>query len=141
MTMASGRQHVERDRDRVAQALGAEGHLVGEHGQHHGGPARPALGENVDDGEVVEGPDRREQHHDDHDVAEPGQGHVEETLERGGPVDRRCLVELAGNGLHAGQEQIPKNGKPRQMFTKITAAMAVPASESQPTPCGGCGRP
>jgi len=34
------------------------------------------------------------------------------------------------------RNEMPKNGKPRQMFTKITEAIAVPASDSQPTPWG-----
>ena len=31
---------------------------------------------------------------------------------------------------------MPKNGKPRQTFTAMTDAMAVPGSLSQPTPWG-----
>ena len=31
---------------------------------------------------------------------------------------------------------MPKKGKPRHTFTAITEAMAVPGSESQPTPWG-----
>ncbi len=34
------------------------------------------------------------------------------------------------------KNEMPKNGKPRQMFTATTEAMAVPGSDSQPTPCG-----
>ena len=34
------------------------------------------------------------------------------------------------------RNEMPKNGKPRQMFTAITEAIAVWGSLSQPTPCG-----
>jgi hypothetical protein len=34
------------------------------------------------------------------------------------------------------RREIPKKGKPRQTLTKMTEAMAVPASLSHPTPCG-----
>jgi hypothetical protein len=32
------------------------------------------------------------------------------------------------------RKEIPKNGKPRQMFTEMTDAIAVLGSDSQPTP-------
>src|SRR6266508_4320989 len=57
-----GGQHVEGDGDGLAQPLGAEGDLVGEDGQDLGGAARAAAGQDVDDLEVVEGPDGREEH-------------------------------------------------------------------------------
>ncbi len=31
---------------------------------------------------------------------------------------------------------MPKNGNPRHTLTAITEAIAVPGSDSQPTPCG-----
>ena len=106
------RQHVEGDGDRLAEALGPEGHLVGEDGQHLGGPAGPALGEDVDDGEVVEGPDRREQHHDDQMLRSPGRVTWTEALDGVGAVDRRRLVELGRNRLQPGQERDAEEREP-----------------------------
>ena len=36
----------------------------------------------------------------------------------------------------AARKEMPKNGKPRQMLTATTEAMAVPGSDSHPIPCG-----
>ena len=41
-----------------------------------------------------------------------------------------------GIAFNPARNEIPKNGNPRQMLTKITDAIAVPGSLSQPTPCG-----
>ncbi len=42
----------------------------------------------------------------------------------------------AGMALTPARKLIPKKGKPRQMFTPITDAIAVFGSDSQPTPWG-----
>ena len=42
----------------------------------------------------------------------------------------------AGIAFMPARNEMPKNGKPRHTLTAMTDAIAVPGSDSQPTPCG-----
>src|SRR5215510_3159354 len=67
------RHDEDRDRHAAAPTELVERHLVRVRGEHLGGSAGPAAGHHVDDVEVVDGEDEREQRGDDDHVLEPGQ--------------------------------------------------------------------
>ena len=97
------RHHEDRDRHPAPPPELVERHLVGVGREHLGGGAGAAARHHVDDVEVVDGEDERQQHrHDDH-VLEPGQRDVPEAAPGAGAVHRGRLVELARDRLHAGQ--------------------------------------
>ena len=82
-----------------------DGVLVGEDGVHPRGTTRTAAGQQVRQGEAVEGEDRRQQHGDDDDVAQTRQRDVQEASPGTRAVHRRGLVHLAVNRLESRQEQ------------------------------------
>ena len=98
------REHRERDRGTLGQQPGADAELVGVGREQVRSVGRSAAGHDVDQLEVGEGLDDREQHDHQRDRHEQRPGDVPEALPGAGAVDGGGLVELGTDGLQAGQQ-------------------------------------
>ena len=86
-TIEQDREHGERDRRALARQAGADADLIGVGREQLGGVGGPAAGQHVDELEVGEGLDDREQHHDHGHRQQQRPGHVPEALPWLGAVD------------------------------------------------------
>ena len=83
---------------------GADADLIGVGGEQVRGVGRSAAGHHVDDLEVGERLDHREQHHDHGHRQQQRPGDVPEPLPGLGAVDGGGLVELGADGLQPGEQ-------------------------------------
>ena len=79
-------------------------HLIGVGAEDVGGAGGTPLRQDVDELEIGEGEDNREEGSDQQDRADRRQGHGAETLEGVGPIERRCLMKLRGDSLQTGED-------------------------------------
>jgi len=83
---------------------GADAELVGVGGEELGGVGRAPARQYVDELEVCEGLNDREQHDDQGHRQEQRPCHVPKALPGPRPVDRRGLVQFGADGLQPGEQ-------------------------------------
>ncbi len=106
-------QHGERTVGRrFAEAELTETQLVDARGKDGGRVQRTAPASDVDDVEIVEGQDRRQQHVHHRDRKDRGQRHIDQAAELAGAVDRRRFDLLLIDVLERGQEHDGRERKP-----------------------------
>ena len=86
------------------QQAGADADLVGVGGEQVRRVCRSAAGQHVDELEIGEGLDHREQHDDHRDRQQQRPGHVAEAVPGARAVDRRRLVQFGADRLQPGQQ-------------------------------------